>query len=258
MGLMKWIRSKLDDDGAKAKKVDDRPPALDLAAGNYAEQLDLRARSKQGELLSEGAVDGRERFGHDPLRDADDIAASGVLEAFATIDVSDAKDKDEFFRTLEDDANLVKADLAEMSPEQIGELKKQLMDASKGSDDEKTAIAEGYYGSDLHKQYGATIELLTGGVISAEEAMVMNPSGGRAGPGSSSIGWDEGVMARHAIRHDAAGFLGQKMGVGPGYGTKSSFLGLDSDNPLAGQFAGIAREMRNPSELPAIDHVMKR
>ncbi len=64
------------------------------------------------------------------------------------------------------------------------------------------------------------------------------------------------AVARHAMRHDATGFLFVRFGVGPGYGSKTTPLGLSSDNPLAGQILGLGREMfATSSALPSGDHV---
>jgi hypothetical protein len=74
--------------------------------------------------------------------------------------------------------------------------------------------------------------------------MAMNPSGGLPGPGMNEIpligAFDS--VARHAMRHDATGFLLTRFGIGPGYGSPTTPLGLNNSNPLAGQILGIARE----------------
>lgn len=185
-------------------------------------------------------------------RDANAIERSGVLEQFAKHDTSDVEKMDEYDRTLDDDAVIVQKEFSDMTPEQIGKLKEAMFEGEKGKEideDVKAALKKDHYGSELHKEYGATVEYLTGGILSAEEAMAMNPTGGIGGPGAMGIAFkDDQALRRHAIRHDATGFLKTHFGVGPGYGTKTTFFGLGADNPLAGQLGGIFREMGEASE----------
>ena len=85
----------------------------------------------------------------------------------------------------------------------------------------------------------------------------MNPSGGLPGPGMKEIPLanDIGPVARHAMRHDANGFLKTRFDVGPGYGSKTTPLGLKSDSPLAGQYLGVLREAAHASTFPSAEHV---
>ena len=58
------------------------------------------------------------------------------------------------------------------------------------------------------------------------------------------------------MRHDATGFLLTRFGVGPGYGTPTTLLGRDKDDPLAGQWLGVLREaVSTSSVLPDTSHV---
>jgi hypothetical protein len=113
-----------------------------------------------------------------------------VLAQFAKHDVSAIEGKDEYDRSLDEDALLVQKEFAGMTPEQIGKLKEAMFEGDKKKeidDDVKAAVEKDHYGSELHKEYGATVEFLTGGILSAEEAMAMNPTGGIAGPGAMGI-----------------------------------------------------------------------
>jgi len=215
---------------------------------------DLVATVMRGEG-AEGA-----RYGS-ALRNADELRASGIMEdlkqvAGRGIEVPES----EYDRTLTDDAVLVMQDLAGMDPDSIAKLKEKAYEHPEVARDSERAVKEGYYGSAQHQQYGATVEALTGGVISAEEAMAMNPSGGIPGRGMEKvpiIGDNEAVV-RHAMRHDATGFLKTRLGVGPGYATKTTPLGRQSDDPLAGHVLGLAREVfQEESVLPEHEYVGK-
>jgi hypothetical protein len=193
------------------------------------------------------------------LRKADEIRNSGILPdlqelASRNIEVPAS----ELNRSVSDDAVLVMRDFARFSPERIAALKEQAYQHPEVSEDLDPAIAKAHYGSDKHKEYGALVESLTGGILSAEEAMAMNPAGGLPGAGASEIPLIGRIdaVSRHAMRHDATGFLRTRFGVGPGYGSPTTPVGLSSDNPLAGQILGLAREAFGTSSiLPAFQHV---
>jgi len=193
-----------------------------------------------------------------PLRGADQIRQSGVLERMARVQGVKVP-ASELNRTIEHDAILVQQDLARMSPEQIAKLKEAAYSHPECKADLDPAIKMGHYGSAKHKEYGALIEKLTGGIISAEEAMAMNPTGGIPGPNDKKIPLfaDFGPVARHAMRHDATGFLKTRLNVGPGYGSKTTIFGRQSNDPLAGQILGVTREIFHSSKLPVSDHVAK-
>ena len=127
-----------------------------------------------------------------------------------------------------------------------------------------TNAAKKYNGSPQHQLYGKTVEYLSGGAMSAEQAMALNPSGGIIGGGFyslattgdlSSIGADYvpgdpsslmSVVTRHAVYHDALGFIRTEFEVGPGY---------SPDKPgssTSGQASGITFQALN-----GIDPVMK-
>ena len=204
-------------------------------------------------------------------RGAAEIEESGVLAEFAKIDTSKLEKKSEFKRTIDDDAALVRKGFSSFSPQQIEDMKSKAYAGSfdderdgrntkptdartkkirkEGKGAARDAAEKGHFGSELHKEYGAMVEYLSGGLISAEEAMVMNPTGGIAGPGAKGIAFEkDNALRRHAVRHDAVGFLKTRFDVGPGYGTKTSAIGLKSSNPLAGQWLGIGRELIRPDE----------
>jgi hypothetical protein len=191
-------------------------------------------------------------------RTPDEVRDSGVLDAFAALEGVEVP-KSEKDRTVADDSVLVRQGLSKMTPEQIEELKEKAYKHPEVEQDLPDAIKMKHYGSEKHRKYGELIEELTGGVISAEEAMAMNPTGGLPGPGAKEIpliGHIEPI-ARHAMRHDATGFLLTRFGVGPGYGSKTTAIGRASDDPLGGQILGVFREMFTPSDLPKGDTATK-
>jgi hypothetical protein len=181
-------------------------------------------------------------------RGAAEIEKSGVLAEFRELQGVRVSES-EFDRTLDDDAVLVQQGLGKMSADQIAEMKKAAYEHPEAKADLDAAIKKKHYGSERHRKYGETIEFLTGGVISAEEAMAMNPTGGIPGAGAKEVPLSTlGPVARHAMRHDATGFLTTRFGVGPGYGSKTSWIGRASNDPLAGQILGMAREILSPTE----------
>ena len=166
--------------------------------------------------------------------------------------------RSEFSRTIDDDTREVLQGFKSMSAEALQAKKTAAYQHPEVARDKPEAIASGYYGSKQHKQYGALVSQLTAGIISPEEAMAMNPSGGIPGPGMKEVPLVGriGAFSRHAMRHDATGFLLTRFGVGPGYGTPTTPLGRDKDDPLAGQWLGVLREaVSTSSVLPDTSHV---
>lgn len=187
------------------------------------------------------------------LRGANEIAASGILDDAKLLDSRKiTPPASEYDRSPADDAVLVLKDFAKMNPEQIADLKEQAYRHPEVAAELEGAIAKKHYGSPRHQAFGALVEKLTGGILSAEEAMSMCPCGGIPGDGAKEIPLISTLdpIARHAMRHDATGFLSTRFEVGPGYGTKTTIFGREKNDPLAGQILGVAREIFNPSELP--------
>ncbi len=71
---------------------------------------------------------------------------------------------------------------------------------------------------------------------------MLNPTGGLVGPGNMALHLDiDNPVALHGVVHDAAGYLNTYHDDGPGYDYLDSDIEFFStDNPLAGQFSGIA------------------
>lgn len=203
---------------------------------------------------------GTKRF-HGILRKESDIANSGVLVACRELASRNIEvPASEFNRTISDDSVLVLRGFAHMNANQIHQLKEQAYHHPEVEPEKQAAIDKGYFGSAKHKEFGALVESMTGGILSAEEAMAMCPCGGIPGPGPKEVPLISGVNAvqRHAMRHDALGFLFTRFDVGPGYGSKTTPFGLANDNPMAGQVLGIAREIfKESSVFPDSDHVAR-
>ncbi len=238
-----------NDDASCSASIDSKAKPDSMASLSNSDRI---------ELLSHGKMaNGEDRFGS-ALRGADVIQESGVLDAFKSIKDVEVPES-ERDRTIDDDAVLVMQGLADLTPEQIEQMKENAYNHEEGQAAVKEALECEHYGSENHKQYGALVERLTGGVISAEEAMAMNPTGGLIGPGVSILRHLDGIdsLKRHAMRHDATGFLKTRFGVGPGYGSKTSMFGRDSDDPLAGQIFGWAREIGEESDFEDHSHVAK-
>lgn len=224
-------------------------PAFLLAIENPYAHLSDKA-------LVETLMQGRDNR-HQPafkgiLRKEKEIAGSGVLRGLKELAARGIEvPASEFNRSTSDDAVLVMKGFAKLSPAQIHQLKEQAYHHHEVASELQGALDQNYYGSAQHKVFGALVEQLTGGVLSAEEAMAMCPCGGIPGDGAKEVPLVSKIDAvqRHAMRHDALGFLMTRFGVGPGYGSKTTPFGLSSDNPLAGQVLGIAREIFHESSV---------
>ena len=73
--------------------------------------------------------------------------------------------------------------------------------------------------------------------IDAVFGSLISPTGGMAGPGNERVPLvkDGGAVATHGAVHDAAGYLYNCHGIGPGYDYLQTEPGSDPSNPLAGQ-----------------------
>jgi hypothetical protein len=153
------------------------------------------------------------------------------------------------------DADLSKVEAARAA--KLEELSKPENAALKAAYDDAMCVnPETFSASQL--RYGRAVEIITGGKISAQEAIALNPSGGLVGPGNGVLeqvldpttGWIPGIRV-HAVVHDASGWLasGAKdsytiggLGVGRGYFYAGyNLFGLEKTNMVAGQVEGIAR-----------------
>lgn len=173
-----------------------------------------------------GAVGG---LGDGALNGAINGAAAGLWDELS-YDLSDARGD-------------VMRDMAGLSDEELSARVSEMMGDAEIQADLQRSLDGGFYGSELHQRYGATVEYLTGGRISAEQAMALNPSGGITGPGMSGLELG-GPVGNHAVRHDAQGYLFNNFSAGPGYG------GLFPSFPGSGQIVGSLRELINPTDFP--------
>ena len=101
-----------------------------------------------------------------------------------------------------------------------------------------------FLGSTVSLRYGAVVGEVFG--LDPVFGSLLNPTGGLVGPGSTAY-WpdDNDAIGYHGIFHDAAGYLYNYQGVGPGY----NYLGREdrpTDSPLTGQISGISWWMAHP------------
>jgi hypothetical protein len=92
-------------------------------------------------------------------------------------------------------------------------------------------------GSNTQLRYGKVVGDAFG--IDPVFGAMLNPTGGLVGPDNWSISGDDTAVGYHGVVHDAAGYLYNYHGVGPGY----DYLGRenrDTSSPLSGQREGIA------------------
>ena len=92
-----------------------------------------------------------------------------------------------------------------------------------------------FMGSNAQLRFGKILGDVFG--LDAVFGSLISPSGGMAGPGNERIPFieDGGAVATHGAVHDAAGYLYNCHGIGPGYDYLQSEVGSDPSNPLAGQ-----------------------
>ncbi|HEX5749738.1 MAG TPA: FG-GAP-like repeat-containing protein [Archangium sp.] len=128
---------------------------------------------------------------------------------------------------------------------QIREMKAEKLNAL--SEQDKALLNDSSSWKPWQKQYGEMVERVTGGAISAGEAIALNSTGGLVGPGGglatqvldTLTGWIPGVRA-HSVLHDTAGFLRTSFDAGPGYlYVTADFFNMSAKNPLAGQVEGL-------------------
>ncbi len=94
-----------------------------------------------------------------------------------------------------------------------------------------------FMGSNTQMRYGSVVGDAFG--IDPVFGAMLNPTGGLVGPGNFAIAGDDTPVGYHGIVHDAAGYLYNYHGIGPGY----DYLGIDpmpTSSPLSGQVGGVA------------------
>lgn len=97
--------------------------------------------------------------------------------------------------------------------------------------------SQSFMGSMTQMRYGSVVGDAFG--IDPTFGAMLNPNGGLIGPGNWSFAGPETAVGYHKIAHDAAGYLHNYHGVGPGYDYLGSGSGAPSD-PNAGHTAGLA------------------
>ncbi|GLR20175.1 hypothetical protein [Portibacter lacus] len=92
-----------------------------------------------------------------------------------------------------------------------------------------------FTGSNAQLRFGKILGDVFG--IDAVFGSLISPTGGMAGPGNERVPLveDGSAVATHGAVHDAAGYLYNCHGIGPGYDYLGREPGADTSNPLAGQ-----------------------
>ena len=93
-----------------------------------------------------------------------------------------------------------------------------------------------FMGSTNQLRYGQVVGDAYG--IDPAFGALLNPSGGLVGPGNAAVDAGDTAVSYHGIFHDAAGYMLNAQGDGPGY----DYLhreGRDPTSPLTGQRSGI-------------------
>lgn len=105
-----------------------------------------------------------------------------------------------------------------------------------------------YPGTTASLRYGSVVGEVLG--IDPVLAALLNPSGGRVGGGNLSYPpGDDDAVGYHGTFHDAAGYLLNSHGIGPGYDYLGREWFLDETWPLTGQLSGISWWVGNHPEL---------
>jgi hypothetical protein len=94
-----------------------------------------------------------------------------------------------------------------------------------------------FMGSNTQLRYGQVVGDAFG--VDPVFGAMLNPTGGIVGPGNKGLPGDDTPLGYHGVVHDAAGYLYNYHGAGPGY----NYLGVEpfpTSNPLTGQVSGVA------------------
>jgi hypothetical protein len=67
---------------------------------------------------------------------------------------------------------------------------------------------------------------------------MLNPSGGLVGPANNAFDGDDSALGYHGAVHDAAGYLYNAHGVGPGYDYRGTDI-QPTSWPTSGQVGGV-------------------
>ena len=109
-----------------------------------------------------------------------------------------------------------------------------------------------FMGSETQLRYG----FLVGQVLGMDPVFgaMLNPTGGIVGPDNKGLDLDSSAVGYHGITHDAAGYLLNNHGIGPGYDylgreRAQGGFGVSTASPFTGQREGI-RFWREETPVP--------
>ena len=113
-----------------------------------------------------------------------------------------------------------------------------------------TSVHEDFMGTTPQLRFGQMVGDAFG--IDPVFGAMLSPTGGMVGPGNAAFApSNNSAIGYHGVAHDAAGYLYNYHGVGPGYDYLNR-EGLDRGNPLTGQVTGTRywTEIVHPGTVP--------
>jgi hypothetical protein len=119
--------------------------------------------------------------------------------------------------------------------------------------------------TDIHDEFTGSLPQLRFGSILGEVfgidpvfGALISPTGGLAGPGNKSVQLsDNNPVALHGTVHDAAGYLTNAHGTGPGYNYLNKSWELSTTNKFSGQVSGI-EHWTNAAIQDFVDQTMNK
>jgi WXG100 family type VII secretion target len=140
----------------------------------------------------------------------------------------------------------------------------QIQRSQRQKPDELDIDSQWYDASDYPDFLGSTVSLRYGKVVGDVFGIdpvfgaLLNPTGGIMGPGSSSLPQPGAnrPLAFHSVFHDAAGYLMNAHGIGPGYDYLGQESAYDPAHPLTGQLSGI-RYWHGRMDSPGPDWIVE-
>lgn len=163
-------------------------------------------------------------------------AAIAIIAQIRGINPQEAKKQYEYAMQIKDKGQ----DFAYQQAEKKGEDPHEVSPNFASEDIAEGGIHHGFTGSTGQLRFGMVIGDVFG--IDPVFGSLISPTGGAVGPGDSSISNvdPDSPTVLHGVVHDAAGYLLNAHGAGPGYNYLGSGIEpLSTENPLTGQLSGM-------------------
>lgn len=231
--------------------------AATLFGGEYAFVESSNGSSNQPNSTGESATFSAH---HDPHNTANQVFSEGYMEAFIGKQIT-GQNSSTLNQALEDllsqmrhgnydietlgpildrialERGIDPASLRAQLPQFIAYWENAVANGSMGTID--LARHPDFMGSTVSLRYGNVVgEVLD---IDPALAVVLNPTGGIVGPSDGYyVPGPNDAVGYHGVFHDAAGYLYNFQGIGPGYDYLGNEPFFSTDNPLAGQVEGIS------------------